>query len=473
MCDTFVALADTSALDSVILAKNSDRPAFDCQPLAYHEGQTYGKGEKIELAYVTIDQAEKTYTSFGSSPYWCWGYEEGMNEFGVTIGNEAVYTKDLTENTEAEKAGNPVDKGILGMELLRLGLERGKTAAEALEVMTALIEQYGQWGSGVPMSNTVDGSYNNSYIIADKKEAYILETAGKRWAARRVEKGYAAISNEISIRKDMTSCCGDLVDYAIERGWWPEEKRQAFDFAEAYINQLNPRQLSHIRVQRARQLLSEGAKKDEKIGVDWMKRILRDHYEDTFLEGPYFNASSPDFLTICMHDSPAGFTWGNTASSMIAVLPDDDNKLPVMWWAPAVPCCSIYIPFFIDAKGLPDYVQRAGTYGKTMCAPSDVEREDTYQEGSFWWDIRALLDKINGDENGTTYNQRHAIVRSLFDELESQWLVEVDAVQVKAAELKRAGNDKDAAAMLYQYTQKCIEQARAAISTAEAMFEVL
>lgn len=30
MCDTFVALADTSALDSVILAKNSDRPAFDC-----------------------------------------------------------------------------------------------------------------------------------------------------------------------------------------------------------------------------------------------------------------------------------------------------------------------------------------------------------------------------------------------------------------------------------------------------------
>ena len=31
-----------------------------------------------------------------------------------------------------------------------------------------------------------------------------------------------------------------------------------------------------------------------------MKRILRDHYEDTFLEGPYFNPALPDFLTLCM-----------------------------------------------------------------------------------------------------------------------------------------------------------------------------
>ena len=174
MCDTFVALSDVSALNSVILAKNSDRPAFDCQPMAYHEAKTFGDGEKLQLAYVSIDQTGERYRTFGSSPYWCWGYEEGMNEFGVTIGNEAVYTKDLTENAESEESGKPVDKGVLGMELIRLGLERGKTAEEALDVMAKLVEAYGQWGSGVPMSDTVSGSYNNSYIIADKKEAYIL-----------------------------------------------------------------------------------------------------------------------------------------------------------------------------------------------------------------------------------------------------------------------------------------------------------
>ena len=52
-----------------------------------------------------------------------------------------------------------------------------------------------------------------------------------------------------------------------------------------------------------------------------MKRIARDHYEDTFLRGPYFDAADPDCLTVCMHNSPADFTWGNTASSCVAVLP--------------------------------------------------------------------------------------------------------------------------------------------------------
>lgn len=472
MCDTFIAMSDVSALDSVVFAKNSDRPAFDCQPMAYHVGKSFEKGQKIKLAYVTIDQAEERYTTFGSSPYWCWGYEEGMNEFGVTIGNEAVYTKDLTENTELEQSGKPVDKGILGMELLRLGLERGKSAEMALKIMTALVEEYGQWGSGVPMSDAIAGSYNNSYIIADKTEAYILETAGKKWAARKLKKGYAAISNEVSIRTDMTSSCVDLVDYAIEKGWWIESQRDSFDFAKAYINQNNPRQLSHIRAQRARQMLSQATKGDTKIGVNDMKRILRDHYEDTFLEGPYFNPSSPDFLTICMHDSPAGFTWGNTASSIIAVLPNNEDKLPVMWWAPVVPCCSIYIPLFIDAKGLPDYLQQAGTFGKIMCAPSQVDREDTYQEGSFWWDMRSLLDEINGDADGTDYEQRHAIARSIFDELENQWLTEVSAVEVKAIALKKAGKTEESAKLLYDYTEKCVTEAQDAIDRIKKIFRV-
>ena len=81
------------------------------------------------------------------------------------IGNEAIYTKDLNENVKSEEQGIKVEKGILGMELLRLGLERGKTAEEALKVMTELIEKYGQWGSGVPMEDTVAGSYNNGFII--------------------------------------------------------------------------------------------------------------------------------------------------------------------------------------------------------------------------------------------------------------------------------------------------------------------
>lgn len=473
MCDTYVVLSDVAKTGTTVLCKNSDRPEFDCQPMAYHMRKKCNQGTKLNLAYITIDQAEERYATMGSSPYWCWGYEEGINEFGVAIGNEAIYTKDLTENTELEKAGAPVKKGILGMEIIRLGLERGKTAREALDVMASLVETYGQWGSGVPMANTIDGSYNNSYIIADCREAYIFETAGTKWAAKRVDKGFAGISNEVSIRTDMTEGCADLIDYAIEKGWWPEKKRDCFDFGAAYINRNNARQVSHIRVQRVRQLLKQAVSEQGIISLEWMKRILRDHYEDTFLEGPYFNASEPDFLTICMHDSIPGFTWGNTASSSLMILPQSEDKLNVMWWAPAVPCCSIYIPTFMESGKLPEVLTKAGTFGKKMTAPSDVDKKDTYKEGSFWWAIRSLLDEINGDKIGSTYNERHAIVAALFKELEEKWMIEINVVEKNAIEYKKTGHTEKMAEVLYAFTEKCTNEAIDAINKAKKMFAIM
>ena len=83
-----------------------------------------------------------------------------------------------------------------------------------------------------------------------------------------------------------------------------------------------------------------------------MQRIARDHYQDTFLYGPYFDAANPDFLTLCMHVSPADFTWGNKASSCIAVLPATPEELPVFWWTPGPPCNGCYVPFFVHDSRL-------------------------------------------------------------------------------------------------------------------------
>ena len=81
------------------------------------------------------------------------------------------------------------------MNLVSLGLERGRTAREALEAMTPLIEKYGQWGSGIAGYTDSDGSFDNSYIIGDGTEAWILEAAGHQWVAKRVTKGVANIGN--------------------------------------------------------------------------------------------------------------------------------------------------------------------------------------------------------------------------------------------------------------------------------------
>lgn len=469
MCDTYVVMKGASSRGKNTLCKNSDRPEFDCQPLAMHLRKRCDVSEKLKLAYVSIDQVPERYATLGSSPYWCWGYEEGINEFGVAIGNEAIYSKDLPENAEAEQSGKGPEKGLLGMEVLRLGLERGKTAKEALDVMTSMVETYGQWGSGVPTQNTVEGSYNNSYIIADATEAWVLETVGKRWAARKIEQNYAAISNEISIRTDVTLHNEDLIDYAIERGWWSEENRYAFDFAKAYINEKSARQVSHIRCQRIRQLLKDGIKENGEVSIEYMKRILRDHYEGTFLEGPYFNAANPDFLTVCMHDSLAGFTWGNTASSSIMELGEGD-ELHTMWWAPVAPCCSVFIPVFMEAKALPELLTNAGTYGKVMCAPSDVAAKDTYKEGSFWWEIRSLLDEIKGDAIGTEYTKRHAMVRKYFDELEEKWMLEYNVVTAEALALRKVGKEDEMAELLYNFTDNCVNEAMLTITNLRNMF---
>ncbi len=469
-CDTWVALPDATECGFTILGKNSDRPPYDCQPLMFNPRKTWSAGSKLELEYITIPQVGVTYATLGSSPYWCWGYEEGINEYGVAIGNEAIFTKTFKEAAADYKKGKGPKLGLLGMALLRLGLERGRTAREALDVITSLVEKYGQFGSGVPTCDHPSGGYDNSYIIADANEAWVLETIGNRWVARRFKKGTTSISNEPSIRADWDLACSDLVDYAIGKGWWPKDKTDAFDFARAYIDEETPLHLSHCRAMITRKLLLE---KEGHVTPRWMMRIARDHYEDTFLEGPYFDAALPDFLTIDMYASPAKFTWGNTASSCVAILPKTDDELPVFWWSPTPPGNSCYVPFFVHGSKLPEILSTAGTYGKRVIAP-DKATEDKFSSKSYWWLFRDLLDKTRGKVWGSKvgyWKVRHPIVRAEFDALEKEFEAELPKIQRRAVELRKAGKEAEAAKILDDYTAKCIDRVVAKVNELRKLFD--
>ena len=109
-----------------------------------------------------------------------------MYTAGVVIGNEAVWNK-------LSDPDHDLQTRLLGMDLLRLGLERGHSAMSALTTITGLLEQHGQGGQ---CSDIVqDFSYHNSFLIADAHEAWVLETADKLWVAEKVESGYRNISN--------------------------------------------------------------------------------------------------------------------------------------------------------------------------------------------------------------------------------------------------------------------------------------
>ena len=103
------------------------------------------------------------------------------------IGNEAEWSR-MEEDGE---------DGLLGMDLLRLGLERAATAREAIEVITELLKKYGQKASASMLRTRY---YENSFILADRSECWVLETAGREWVAREI-KDMQGVSNCYSIGK--------------------------------------------------------------------------------------------------------------------------------------------------------------------------------------------------------------------------------------------------------------------------------
>jgi secernin len=195
-----------------------------------------------------------------------------------------------------------------------------------------------------------------------------------------------------------------------------------------------------------------------------MMRIARDHFEDTFLQGPYFDAADPDFLSLCMHVSPADFTWGNTASSCVAVLPGSDEELPIFWWTPGPPCNGCYVPFFVHGTQVPEIVSRAGTFGKRV-VPPDQAVPDEFSPDSYWWLFRQLMDKVKGDAVSSLpnyYSARNRRVRVVFDALEDEFASQVPQIVQKAAELKTS-DARQAARMLDEFTAACVQKTVAAV----------
>jgi dipeptidase len=336
-CDTLVATATATTDRSVIFAKNSDRLPDECQHLRVYPSRDWERGVAVRCQYVTLPQVRHTYRVLGSQPFWLWGFEHGVNERGVAIGNEAIWTTAPRQQV-----------GLLGMDLIRLGLERGGTAREALDVMTALLEQHGQGGS--PRHNDPKAAcYDSSFILADPGEAWVLETSGRDWAARRVEGAYS-ISNAPCLGGDF-----DLASRALQARTGLDFARDLGDYTE------HPQTSGRTRCRRSRQLLQERA---GRIGVADLMAMLRDH-------GGAADAQAPGTFgpTLCAHPGT-----GQTAASMVAHLHRDGV---IAWCSLVTPCISVFLPFFVDAAVPEALAQGAATF--TPASP--------------WWRIKRLLDR--------------------------------------------------------------------------------
>lgn len=348
MCDTMGKLfGDKGA----IFIKNSDRSPNEPQvveffPTAVHEEKT------VKTTYIEVDQVKETLGFILSRPTWLWGGEMGVNECGVCIGNEAVFTK-----------GKYDDIGLTGMDMVRLALERSGNAKEALECVIGLLEKYGQGGN---CGFDHEFLYDNSFLIMDRNEIYILETAGKEWVFKKVEQG--AISNRLSIETD-----GDVYSEG------------SCDFAKKHLEPV----YSHFSQSKQRKSMCQCAVENAETLEDMFK-AMRQHADE---ENPMCKASvgSP-----CMHYG--GLVGDHTTQSMaVELLPNGQMKI----WTTgqSLPCVSIYKPFL---------------FGNECIAPVFEAGDEAAME--YWMEAERFKRRLLGKKLPMEYyRERDAIEKELIE----------------------------------------------------------
>ncbi len=302
----------------------------------------------LMTTYIEIDQAKKTNAILISRPSWMYGAEMGVNEYGLVIGNEAVFTKGRYNKT-----------GLTGMDLLRIALERSIDAKQALELIITYLEKYGQGGNCAYEGKKY---YNNSFLIMDNSELYVLETFDKQWAYRKSEKD--SISNRLSIGKTSEN-----------------SKKKSCDFAKIHSEPVYTYLCgSGYRRERTQSCIIN------ECDFEGFRKALRSHnkVKDPFSRG---TASS-----VCMHGG--GVVDNQTTASIIVQL----HPVPVVWaTCSSLPCVSLYKPYLFGTK-----------------APFVFSYSDSSSSVKYWKQRESFNRRMLGNPPPSEYYEQ-------MDALENEW----------------------------------------------------
>ena len=390
MCDTFVVVKP----GHVLFGKNSDRDPNEAQVLSWVPEQTHPPGAKLQCTWSGIDQVEHTYATLLCRPFWMWGAESGINEHGVVIGNEAIFAHEPF-----------AEDGLLGMDLVRLGLERGNTAEAAKNVICELIERHGQGGR---CSYEKAGfSYHNSFLIADANGAWVVEAAGRRVATKHITDGIYAISNSISL---------------------PELKSRS-DNIRTWVASASKR--------RSRVQCLAADVNDVQSAMD----VLRDHGSEN--SQPRYSRHNGAMSAPCMH---AG-GW-LAASQTVGSLVSEWISAGQQCWTTgtAVPCLSVFRPVSVHQ------VRDVGT-------PTGTPDE------SLWWRSelvhRALLSTESSVREQYVADLELAQRRILGAEADDAWLIADDWLSAWQEKMRLPGGSDPRPKYLRRYWRKVEAQATA------------
>jgi secernin len=366
VCDSLCLLGP----DGALFAKNSDRPPDELQLVAAAPRRPAGGSMRTQ--YLEIPDAGAL-ASVMARPTWLWGAEHGVNERRVAVGNERVYTA-----APAPRAPG----ALIGMDLVRLVLERAGSADEAVEVLGALLARHGQGGVA---DATHDEAYFSSFLIADPAEAWIVETSGSSWAAKRAPAAGTSISNRLGLRADWDRASADVA---------------AGTDVDTWRDPQSPTGHADRRLRVSQGFVTAGGDRSALVAA------LRDHGRGVWPSPPPGELGEAfEGVSVCMH--LAGYMA--TTSSMVVDLPRDPAAPVRCWVAPGSPCVSVYVPSFPPQPTCPD--------GAVATVLGD--------EGA-WRDVHALRVAVEHDVDGGRGVLE--LVRSVLDPVESSLWAEADAL---------------------------------------------
>ena len=455
-CTNILVTKGASKDGSVMITYSCDGefvPHPQIIPAADHkagDSLTFHLGDKI----VKIPQPPHTYKVVGL-----------MNEHQLVIG-ETTFSGRM-------ELVNP--QGLFHYwTLMRLALQRAKTAREAIKVITDLVARYGYRSSG------------ETFSIADPKEAWILEMIGPgpggkgaEWVARRIPDGYISChANKARIGTfplhDPQNCLysKNVISFAIEKGYYDPKSGEPFRFNEAYCPDTpRNRRYSDMRVWSIFRRAAPSAhlsadyargdlqakpyplwiKPDRKLSVADVFSLMRDHYEGTpydmtkgIAAGPF---GAPDrWRPISWQVDSTEYAWERPISTQqtgFSFVSQSRSYLPdaiggLLWYGLDNTYTSCYMPVYCGTE--------------KFARPLVTGSLDRFSWDSAWWIFNLVANYAN-----LRYSYMIKDIQKVQNELESTFLALQPSIETTALHLAR----KEPALLKTYLTNYCVAQQNA------------
>ena len=411
-----------------------------------------------------------------------------------TMGNMNEHQLIIGETTWGGREEQADTNGVMDYgSLIYIGLQRARTAREAIDVIVSLANEYGYPSEG------------ETFSIADPEEAWVMDIVGKGsdnkgivWVARRIPDGYiCAHANQARITRfpldDPENClyAPDVISFAREKGWFEGEDAD-FSFRDAY----NPVDFGGARACDARawsafNILCDGQFTYEENGqtvtrpaMDWIEYVMgheldnemplfvkpsrkisakdvadvmRDHFEGTPMDmtkdiGAGGNACPYRWR-------PMSFSWeGERYCNERAIatqqtgfwfvaqargwLPDEVGAL--VWFGCDDAATSYLTPIYVNSKEVPECL-RVGN--------GDILH---YSPTSTFWICNRVANACY-----KMYNYMAPVARAAADAFENSQMAAVPEMDAKLAALVEKGRVRKARKLMTKYT----------VETAQKQFE--